>query len=381
MRLLIVHPGMYVYGGAELVIVKLANYLSEKGIKNTLLTSSIIPEIQKDLHGTEVIIPKKLPKRGLIAILFHFREAWTLRKYILKNINDFDVVNVHNFPSELSSIFSPKPVVWMCNEPPELYLGSESKYRFISFSLKIMNRVFLMLDRFVVRRYITKVVVADEFNSERFEGIHGMQPDIINYGIDYEFFSGGDGNSAKDRFNLHNSFVLIQVGMLTPLKNQMKSIKTLEALKDMIPEIKLVLAGFGDREYEETLKNYVHEQNLNSHVVFTDQLSQEEIRSIYHASDVALFPIKSQGGWLSPFEALSAGVPIITSTSMTVSSLIKSEGLGIVTDNFKAAVMEIYTDQEKYKKVANKSGEWVFKNLSWDKFGEKMVEIFEEAVS
>lgn len=381
MRLLIVHPTMYVYGGAEIVIVKLANYLSENGIKTTLLTSSIIPEIQKDLHGTEVIIPDKLPEKGLITLLFHIREALALRRYIFKNIKDFDVVNVHNFPSELSSLSCPKPVIWMCNEPPELYLGSESKYRFLSFSLKIMNRFFLLLDRFVVRRYIAKVVVADEFNSKRFEGLYGIKPDIVNYGIDYEFFSKGNGDSAIDRFDLHNSFVLIQVGMLTPLKNQMESIKTLESLKDMIPEIKLVLAGSGDLEYEEKLKNYVHEQNLNSHVVFTDQLSQEEIRDLYHASDVALFPIKSQGGWLSPFEALSAGVPIVTSTSMTVSSLLKSEGLGIVTDDFKEAVMEIYTDQEKYKKVANRSGEWVSENLSWDRFGEKMVEIFEEAVS
>ena len=381
MHVLIVHPAMYVYGGAEIVIVRLANYLSNKGIENTLLTGFVLPEIQRDLQGTEVIIPKKLPERGLITLLFHIREALALRRYILKKIKDFDVINVHNFPSEISSISSHKPVIWMCNEPPELYLGSESRYWFISSGLKMMNRAFLIFDRLVVRRYIERVVVADEFNSERFERIYGIKPDIINYGIDYEFFSKGNGDSIKDRFDLHSSFVLIQVGMLTPLKNQMESIKTVEALKDEIPAIKLVLAGSGDKEYEELLKNYIYRRGLDSHVIFTGQLSQEEIRDLYHASDVALFPIKSQGGWLSPFEALSAGVPIVVSTSMTASSIIKSEGLGIVTDDFKEAVMEIYVDRDRYKEMAEKHGEWVSKNLSWDRFGEKMVKIFEEVLT
>ncbi|OFV67073.1 MAG: glycosyl transferase family 1 [Candidatus Syntrophoarchaeum butanivorans] len=380
MHVLIVHPAMYVYGGAEIVIVKLANYLSEKGIKNTLLTTSIIPEIQKDLQGTETIIPKKQPKRGFMTLLSHIHEALTLRKYILENINDFDLINVHNFPSELSILSCPKPVVWMCNEPPEMYLGSESRYQSVSFLLKIANRFFLMLERFVVRRYIERVVVADEFNARRFERIYGIKPDIINYGVDYEFFSRGDGKSARDRFNLHNDFVLIQVGMLTPLKNQMESIKTVEALKEKIPNLKLVLAGLADGEYAELLRSYVCRKGLDSCVVFTGQLSQDEIRDLYHASDVALFPIKSQGGWLSPFEALSAGLPIVVSTSMTASSIIEREALGIVTDDFTQAVLEIYTEQERYQEMAKAGGEWVYENLSWNRFCEKMVKIFEEVM-
>jgi len=380
-RVLIVHPEIYVYGGAELVITKLANYLSNKGIENALLTTSILPEMRDKLKGTEIIIPEKQPKKSFITLLSHIYKAMGLQKCIRERTNDFDVINVHNFPAELSVFLLHKPVVWMCNEPPELYLGSESKYRFISTLLKIANKTLLSFDRFVVSRYIKNVVVADEFNAERFKENYNITPNIINYGIDYAFFSQGDGERAKERFGLHDSFVLIQVGMLTSFKNQMESIKTVEALKGEIPDIKLMLVGLDEGEYAEMLKRYVQSKELDPYVIFTDQLPQDEIRDLYHASNVALFPIGPQGGWLSPFEALSANLPIIVSPLMTASSIIKRENIGIITDDFAGAIMSIYNNPEKYQEMAERGQKWVKKNLSWDKFCENMVELFHRSIN
>jgi len=71
MKVLIVHPHMSLYGGAELVIVKLANYLTKNGIKNSILTLSMLDEIKKELKGTELIIPKgkKEEKKGIFKFL------------------------------------------------------------------------------------------------------------------------------------------------------------------------------------------------------------------------------------------------------------------------------------------------------------------------
>jgi hypothetical protein len=52
-----------------------------------------------------------------------------------------------------------------------------------------MKKTILAFDKFVVRHYIKNVVAADEFNAERFKRIYGFKPEIINYGIDYDFFS------------------------------------------------------------------------------------------------------------------------------------------------------------------------------------------------
>lgn len=379
MKVLIVHPHMSLYGGAELVIVKLANYLTKNGIENAILTLSILDEIKKDLKGTKLIIPKgrKEEKKGIFKFLNFTSETLLLRKYVHKHRKKYDVVNVHNFPAEYAIFPFVKNTVWMCNEPPmQLYLMSNLK--FPTNTVAWMTKKF---DKFLVKNYIKYSIVADEFNAERFEKIYGIEPEIINYGIDYEFFSNGKRENVEKKFDLKNNFVLIQVGTLTPLKNQMESIKVVEKLRGKIPNIKLLLVGWSEKKYKYFLENYIREKKLDKHIVFTGHLSREVIRDLYKACDVALFPIKSQGGWLSPFEALCTGIPIIVSPFITSSNIIEENGIGMVTDNFFKSVMGVYKNKKEFGKIADSGKKWVKENLTWDRFSKQMLEVFEKTVS
>ena len=161
----------------------------------------------------------------------------------------------------------------------------------------------------------------------------------------------------------------------------MESLLTLEKLKGRIPNIKLVLAGLGEKRYEEQLRSYARKKKLEKNIVFTGHVSRKIVRDLYKACDVALFPTKAQGGWLSPFEALCSGRPIIVSRSLTSSDIIKRNGLGIVTDDFAGAVLEISRNRGKYDAMADRGRLWVRKNLTWDRFCGKMVKLFEKASS
>ena len=374
MRVLIVYPKFYIYGGAELVIVRLANYLTKKGIQNAILTTSMLSEIEKDLEETEVIIQEN-PKTPFG--IFGFKEILALHEGVSNNLNNFDLINVHNYPAELSIFPFRKPTVWMCNEPPEivLHLSLET-----SPLLKLAKRAILKFDKFVVRNYIRNVIVADEFNAKRFEKLYGLKPEIINYGIDYEFFSQGNSERAKKKYSLNNNFIILQVGMLTPFKNQIESIKTIEKLKDKIPHLKLILAGWAEKEYNLKLEKYTREKNLGEYVISTGQLDRGEIRDLYHACDMLLHPIKPQGGWLAPFEALCAKKPIVVSPEMSASEIIKREKIGIVTDNYPEAIIEIYRNMNKYFEIGERGGEWVKTNLSWDVFCQKNLNVFQKAL-
>ena len=48
MRVLIVYPRIDLYGGAELLVVRLANYLTRSNIENALLTTNICDEVKND---------------------------------------------------------------------------------------------------------------------------------------------------------------------------------------------------------------------------------------------------------------------------------------------------------------------------------------------
>jgi glycosyltransferase involved in cell wall biosynthesis len=370
MRVLIVYPKFYVYGGAELLIVRLCNYLTSKGIKNSLLTSSILPEIQSDLKGTDVIKVENKASNIVGKLL-------ALQRGVGNCLDDFDVINVHNFPAELSIFPYRRPAVWMCNEP-ELHINLQLSN--LSFRSRLFLRTLLPFERFVVRNYIKHVVVADEFNANRFKKLYAITPDIIHYGIDHEFFSQGDAKEAKSRLGLSDNFVILHVGMLTPFKNQIASIRAVDEIKGKIPHTKLILAGFGEGEYKKNLEEYIRHKNLRENVSFAGHLSRHTMRDLFYACDVVLHPVKSQGGWLSAFEAICAGKPVVVSEEMTASYIIRREEIGVVTNHYTEAIRDIYINRDNYRDMVNRGQRWVKEHLNWDKFGDEMVKVFNKAL-
>ncbi len=122
---------------------------------------------------------------------------------------------------------------------------------------------------------------------------------------------------------------------------------------------------------------------MNDNVCFTGQLPQEMIKSLYASSDVAVFPIKVQGGWLSPFEALSAGVPVVVYPTMGAASIISKNNLGVVSKDLSESILTIFKNYNKldFKRNLEKSQKWIKDNLTWEKFTEQMLNIFKEGVS
>ena len=91
-----------------------------------------------------------------------------------------------------------------------------------------------------------------------------------------------------------------------------------------------------------------------------------------------LHPIGAQGGWLAPFEAVSALKPVIVSPEMSAADMVRKHNLGIVTEDYEQYVMDIYDNRQIEETNPRAAREWVSANLSWERFCEQMVSVFEE---
>ena len=346
MKVLIVNPEFYVYGGAERVIVRLANYLTDKSVMNTIITPRMLPKIKRELMETRVIETETIEK--LVPVLHGI-------------LHKFDVINLHNDPAQVTVFPRQRPTVWLCNEPPiQTFTGGELSEQ----------------QREIVRKHIDIAVVADEYNRERFKKIYGMDARVNPYGVEFDFFAEGNRDAAIEKWNLDGHFVILQVGMFTFTKNQLKTVSIFKKVKKRIPEAKLVLAGFDKTPYKNTVMRRIRSDRLRKDVVLTGEITQTEIRDLYHACDVMVAPIMAQGGWLSTFEAMAAGKPVVVSKEMTAASIIEENKLGIVTDDYLTNIIGIYENGfDGYN-----SQVWVKENLSWDKFCKNMLGFFEEVM-
>lgn len=366
MRVLIVYPEIYVFGGAELVIVRLCNFLTKKGVNNALLTSSIIPEVDKQLNGTKIIVRKN---PGINKLYF----IW---KIVREFMNEYDLINVHNFPTQFSAFLCNKPVVWMCNEP-DILLG---KQHATSFKEKLLFKLLFLFEKFVINHYIKSIIVSDNYNFERFRNAYKVNPYINYYGIDYDYFADGYSKTIKSELLLRDNYVILHAGMITHYKNQMESLRIINEVKKKIPNVLLVIAGYSIDNYKNECDKYIKENSLDHYVRFTGHLDKIKLREYYHACDVLLHPIRAQGGWLTPFEVLCAKKPIVVSPEMTASNIIMHEAIGVVTDNYIEVIIDIYNNRDKYYKMALHGENWVKNNLSWDKYCEKILEIYNSAL-
>lgn len=388
MKVLIVNRYMGLYGGAETVVKELAQNLARRGITPVIVTLNISDQVKKLCENIPVAVPPKFfpyKFRGtdVFSTLGILDEIVWLRRLVAQHAHDTDIINAHNFPAHWVCRGLGKPVVWMCNEIPDFYNNPHP-----SPAIKMLRRAGIGFDR-VMTRHIAAICVADEFNAGRVRDRYGSPSEIIPYGIAYDFFSADDGGEKGARrlekrcqapFSLDGKFVLLQAGMISPEKNQMKSIEAVDNLRKEIPNLVLILAGRPQNPYDHILKERVKLRNLGGSVFFTGHITKEQLRGLYHICQAALFPVKSQGGWLAPFEALSAGTPVITSSTMGASTLIVKEGLGIVSDNLVQAIRDVYNNYPAACARARQARAWVRDNLTWERFTDKMIAVFERAL-
>jgi len=333
MKILIINPSLWIYGGAERVISQLANYLTDRHHEVSILCYQICPEFRHSLKEARIIECKDISE------LCDFAKQIT---------DDFDAINIHNEPGYLTLFPKKANVTWMCNEPPHLDNPIPTK-----------EEIQAVKD--------FKVIVADEFNKKRLDELYNVNSKIIPYGIDYEFFND---NPNKIKKNKEKTF--IQVGWIADTKNQLRTIEIFKRLKVYYPEAKLILVGKALPDYLKQVRDKIAEYNLMGDIEWIDFTSREQVRDLYHQSHVALFPIKSQGGWLSVFEAISAGLPTYVSEDATCSSIVKATGTGYVCS----------TDNDFIENVVHENHDrnynWIKENLTWDNYCESMLEEFKK---
>lgn len=380
MKILIINRYMSVYGGAENVVKELSESFNSSGNHAAVIALNISDEVRKLCGNTRMIVPQKqfgyeFRSTGFFASLGMLGEILAMRKLVKANAKDFDVLNPHNFPAYWATFGLKKPVVWMCNEPPDLWHNPKP-----SLALKLTRFFGILLDKLFVSA-VDKVITADDLNAGRVKERYGRDSAIVPYGIDQDIFLKSEYGRKElgAEYGIPASdFILLQVGVLSPQKNQLDTVKALKALLDSGLKAKLLLAGKDDLPYAAKVKEYISANNLKDRVIFTGQLAKVKIAGLYRSADLCVFPVKEQGGWLAPFEALFCKTPVIVSSSMGAADLIKKLDFGIVSDNLNADVVETAKNYDKYKKKAVIASIWVKSNLNWGRFSKDILNICRE---
>ena len=135
-------------------------------------------------------------------------------------------------------------------------------------------------------------------------GINIPSKSLVLNAIEYKL----EKNISKE--NIVNNY--LYVGRIHPKKGLLNLLKALKELVITHPDSKLIIAGPSESGYKKVLENYIYTNNMKDHILFKGSVHGKELEDLYLSSDVFILPTYSENFGVVVAEALSYGLPVIT---------------------------------------------------------------------
>ena len=161
--------------------------------------------------------------------------------------------------------------------------------------------------------------------------------------------------------------IFMNIGRLNKLKNIDFVINVCKVLKDLNFKFKLLLIGSG--KDEEHFKNKVKSLKLQKNIIFVGKVYKtKEKCKLFASADLQVFPSFYDTDGIVRIEAAAFNTPTIFIKDSIAASAITDNVNGFIGENdttkFAEKIIEIFKNEELYKKVKTKCFEDLYKD--WD---------------
>ena len=337
-------------GGMQSLMWGLTNTISKNYMVKVFADES---DKNKDIDKT---VSFTIERIGGPKIIRKYRKAYLINDYLKNNKNINGIIADHWKSLELINT-NKKKICLIHSKEINHKKGSLLNKRV----LKVLNNV----DYVISNSQFTKNLAINY-------GVNSEKIIVINPGV--EPLKEIDLKSLEEAENLfqNKSPRLITVSRFEKRKNHEKIIMSLRNLKQLYPNIFYVCIGYG--EEEENIKNLVKELNLENHVLFLKNITQELKNALLAKSNVFVMPSivykKSVEGFgIAYIEAAQHGLPSIGGKDGGEADAIKHNETGLICDGNN--LEEIYSSidlilkNNLYKNFINNTKEFA-KKFEWD---------------
>jgi glycosyltransferase involved in cell wall biosynthesis len=188
----------------------------------------------------------------------------------------------------------------------------------------------------------------------------GVKTPIVKIptGIDMAEFKELDGNWLKNNYDVRpEEKVLLFVGRLGKEKNVDFLLKSFQEVSKNISDCRMVLVGKGPLEVE--LRQLCRQQGIEDKVIFTGELSRQQIVHCYASSYLFVFPSVSDTQGLVIGEAKAAGVPVVAIRAFGPAEMVNHFEDGLLTEHslpaFTEAIIKLLKDKALYASMSKQS--------------------------
>lgn len=305
-------------GGAENMVSRLASNLDMDKVDAEVIAVYGDPQdnrLERDVleHGVPILFMHK-------GLGFSFKAMLD----VYKELNRFspDVVHTHLSGCIYSSL-------WVLVHTKKMLhtIHNMPMYEFGKAKRTVMSILYRM-------GKAIPVAISDEIRHLICKSYKTKYPAELVYNpVDYKRFSQVEKVS-------HEGFVIVNVGRLEPQKNHKMLVDAFESIHMQMPDARLIILGDGPLKTD--LQQYINLKGLGQSIELKGKV--DNVEKYLAEADVFALSSDYEGLPLSVLEAMSAGLPIVSTDVGGVKDIVTNNGVLVEKQNlvaFAEAVIEI----------------------------------------
>ncbi len=189
-------------------------------------------------------------------------------------------------------------------------------------------------------------------------------------------------NKKISEYNLKKGY-LLYFATIEPRKNVETILEAFESFKQKTnSDCKLVVCGIRGWLFDRIVR-VAKKSRFSKDIIFTGFIKDEDKKSLFMGASVFVYPSFYEGFGFPPLEAMSLGVPVITSNVSSLPEIVKSGAITVDPYNvndISLAIEECMKNKDLRQRLITKGFE-IAKNFSWESTAKATLEVFNKIVN
>ena len=361
-------------GAAKANLCLLRQYAGRDDLRVDMLTSAPKPGIVREKFSENITIHKV----GIHKKHLHFwRRAEVIEWLVKAGFHYRRLLRENDY--DLAHAFFGFPTGWLCyrNAGRLPYIislrGSDvpGQHARLQLDYKILAPAFR-----AIWKKASALVACSEGLKERAQLFMPSVPiDVIPNGVELDRFFPAE-TSEKSKV-----LRLLTVGRLSVTKRIEMLIDAVEILHRTACKLHLTVVGGG--QMEKQFRNIVTERELRDVIKITGRMDSKKMSEVYRQNDIFISASMQEGMSNAMLEAMSSGLPIVTTRCEGLAELIDGNGLIVEQDNVEEiakAVKRLADNPELYKQMSTAARKQAEK-FDWANVAQSYIEKYRKIIS
>jgi glycosyltransferase involved in cell wall biosynthesis len=374
-------------GGAEDHVHEVVNHLVERGHDVVVYTSDMWKEhpFQRMSEPHDMVDGVRVVRKRT----FQMTEA--IHYPFMPGMNEMlgvpaDVVHSHSFGyyhtniAALRKRLSGTPLVITPHyHPPETMQGGFARHQLRKvYDARVANWVFQQADAILFTTHAELASMAhhiDDMDKTR----------VIPNGLHTQLYEDlPDPAPFREERGIEGPMVLY-LGRLAVNKRMELVIKALPRLREVVPDLKLVIAGPDDGVGDEW-KALTRSLGLEDHVRFEGFLSEEDKLAAFTAADLFVLPSEWEAYGLVLMEAQACGTPCVVADRGGPKEVIAPGETGVVVpfgdeERWTTSLLDLLTDEGLRRRMGNAARERAMTVFRWSNIIDQIEAVYQEVTA